>query len=353
MKNKGLLIIFIILFLLSSASAGIGYYEHTKSKPEKPNIGNTTEAKITYKYYLEDEEVQEMPGAEKILDELGNETDKYKYKFSLVRCVDATVSGQFNEEEWKFVPNVEKDTTCNLFFVNSTYEVTLTVTNGKADDNNPKYIEREKDGEFKIIPSEGYKFSEVQCSDEKSATWNEQNNTLTINAIMKNVACKVVFTVKELKMDVTVVNGKGNTTETAKYGESVSAIVEPNEGFQKGELSCTNDQVADFKDNKITISKLTDNTKCTLTFIEKPVKKYSIKITTLPDTISIIKGSKENTVEEGKTGEFMLKGTSDNIKPSIKCSVEPSKAEDTTEGYKYTFLNVTKDITCEVTAVAE
>ena len=82
-------------------------------------------------------------------------------------------------------------------------------------------------------------------------------------------------------------------------------------------------------------------------------KKYSIKITTLPDTISIIKGSKENTIEEGKTGEFMLKGTSDNIKPSIKCSVEPSKAEDTTEGYKYTFLNVTKDITCEVTAVAE
>lgn len=49
----------------------------------------------------------------------------------------------------------------------------------------------------------------------------------------------------------------------------------------------------------------------------------------------------------------MLKGTSDNIKPSIKCSVEPSKAENTTEGYKYTFLNVTKDITCEVTAVAE
>ena len=184
MKNKGLLIIFIILFLLSSASAGIGYYEHTKSKPEKPNTGNTTEAKITYKYYLEDEEVQEMPGAEKILDELGNETDKYKYKFSLVRCVDTTVSGQFNVEEWKFVPIVEKDTTCNLFFVNSTYEVTLTVTNGKADDNNPKYIEREKDGEFKIIPSEGYKFSEVQCSDEKSATWNEQNNSLPSNAIM-------------------------------------------------------------------------------------------------------------------------------------------------------------------------
>ena len=37
MKNKGLLIIFIILFLLSSASAGIGYYEHTKSNTEKPN----------------------------------------------------------------------------------------------------------------------------------------------------------------------------------------------------------------------------------------------------------------------------------------------------------------------------
>ena len=48
----------------------------------------------------------------------------------------------------------------------------------------------------------------------------------------------------------------------------------------------------------------------------------------------------------------MLKGTT-GVKPTIKCSVEPSKTENTTEGYLYTFLNVTKDITCEVTAVAE
>ncbi|UKI57209.1 MAG: hypothetical protein L6V81_07480 [Clostridium sp.] len=43
-------------------------------------------------------------------------------------------------------------------------------------------------------------------------------------------------------MDVTVVNGKGTTTETAKYGESISAIVEPNEGYQNPKLECTNDQ---------------------------------------------------------------------------------------------------------------
>ena len=351
MKNKGLFIILLMLFLLSVAGAGIGFYEHNKVKPNNPNP-ETPQAKITYKYYLEDEEVQEMPGADKIMDELGNETDKYKYKFARYQCIDNTVTGQFNEDEWKFVPNVEKDTTCNLFFVNSTYEVTLTVTNGKADESNPKYIEREKDGEFKIIPSEGYKFESAQCSDDKTATWNEENNTLTINAIMKSVACKIVFEVKELKMDVTVVNGKGTTTETAKYGESISAIVEPNEGYQNPKLECTNDQKAEFKDNKITISKITDNTKCTLTFVEKPIKKYNIKITTLPDTITIVKGSTDNSVEEGKTGTFMLKGTT-GVKPTIKCSVEPSKTENTTEGYLYTFLNVTKDITCEVTAVAE
>ena len=40
---------------------------------------------------------------------------------------------------------------------------------------------------------------------------------------MKNVACKVIFSIKELKMDVTVVNGKGTTTEyirkVGKYGK--------------------------------------------------------------------------------------------------------------------------------------
>ena len=92
-----------------------------------------------------------MPTNEKILDDLGNETDKYKYKFSKFQCTDSTIVGQFDEEEWKFVPNEEKESICNLFFVNSTYEVTLTITNGKADDNNPKYITLKLnpiDGEF-------------------------------------------------------------------------------------------------------------------------------------------------------------------------------------------------------------
>lgn len=352
MKNKGLLIVFILLFVISSACAGIGYYEHTKKDKNKPTPDTPVTEKITYKYYLEDTEVQEMPTNEKILDDLGNETDKYKYKFSKFQCEDTTVTGQFNEDTWSFVPNTEKNTTCNLYFVNSTYEVTLTVTNGTANENNPKYIEREKDGEFVIIPAEGYKFESTQCSDDKTATWNDETNTLTINAIMKSVACKVVFAIKELKMDVTVVNGKGTTTETAKYGESVSAIVEASEGYQDPTLECTNNQKAEFKDNKITISKITDNTKCTLTFKAKPVVNYSIKIDTLPDTISVIKGSTDNKVEEGKTGTFMLKGI-DGVKPEIKCSVEPSKVDKTTEGYLYTFLNVTKNITCSVTAVAE
>lgn len=349
MKNKGLLVVFIILFILSASAAGIGYYEHTKKEPEAPNNNDSKEGTITYKYYLEDLEVEEMPKNEKILDDLGNETDKYKYKFSKFQCTDSTIVGQFDEEKWEFIPNEEKEATCNLFFVNSTYEVTLTVTNGKADDNNPKYIEREKDGEFIIIPSEGYQFESTQCSDDKTATWNEQNNTLTINAIMKNVACKVIFSIKELKMDVTVVNGKGTTTETAKYGESVEAIVEPNEGYQTPTINCTNNQTAEFKDNKLIISKITDNTKCTLTFEAKPANKYSIKIDTLPDTITIVKGSTENSVEEGKTGSFTLKGQ-DGIKPKLECTVQPSNEDSANGEYTYTFLNVTKNITCKVTA---
>ena len=55
MKNQGLFIVLVILFLLSSAGAIIGYIE--RNKENEPTIDPGTTAKITYVYYLEDQEV--------------------------------------------------------------------------------------------------------------------------------------------------------------------------------------------------------------------------------------------------------------------------------------------------------
>ena len=95
MKNKGLFIIFIILFILSASAAGIGYYEHTKKEPTVPNNNNSKDGKITYKYYLEDLEVEQMPTNEKILDDLGCSKDMIG-KDELIKKLDS-----INLEEYK------------------------------------------------------------------------------------------------------------------------------------------------------------------------------------------------------------------------------------------------------------
>ena len=79
-------------------------------------------------------------------------------------------------------------------------------------------------------------------------------------------------------MDLNVKNGQGSTTENAKYGESVSAVVEANEGYDSPKIECTNNQEPTLENNRLTIEKLTDNTTCTVTFNKVKETKYKLTI---------------------------------------------------------------------------
>lgn len=350
MRNKGMLIILVILFVAALAGGTVGYFENKK---ENKNSGgnNTNEPKITYKYYLEDVEQSTMPTNVTSTDENGVVTTNVLYVFSRFVCTN-DVTGDFNIEEWKFVPTEEKESVCSLYFVNSKYEVTLTITNGEASADNLKYIEREKNGTFVITPDEGYEFESSTCSDAKQTEWNPETNTLAINTIMEDVACKVVFKIKQLKMDVTVVNGEGNATETAEYGQSVEAIVTPKAGYEKPTIKCTNNQTATFENNKITIDKLTENTSCKVTFTATPVETFTLKVT-IPAALDFTAGSDKQKVNSGATGSFTIKPNIDGVTVgAITCGgVTPSSTDRRADGsVKYTFLNMSKNITCTVTA---
>lgn len=353
MKNKGKIFFVTVLLILSSTAGIIGYKENKKGNE---NINNEPKkASVIYNYFLEGLQTNEIPTNEVEIDESGNETINKMYEIEKYSCTN-NLTGNFDEDAWTFIPDRNDiDSTCSLYFLKTKYEVTLTISNGIEDESNNKYVEREKNGVFKIIPNEGYIFNgNYLCSDEKDAQWNENENTLTINAVTKDIACKVIFEIKNLKMDVTVINGNGNTTENVNYGEKVEAIVNPKDGYEKPKIECTNNQTAIFKDSKITIEKLTDNTSCKVTFNPVPIEKYNLTIKNLPENIKIVTGDTTQSIEKGKTATITLKADEGYEINSISCEgVTPSKEVLDNGSIKYTFLSIEKNVTCEIESKAK
>lgn len=351
MKRKVILTILSVLFLISYSGAATGFYysKNRTNEPTKP--AENKQGKVTLVYYLEDEKVDQMPVNVEI-DEEGNEIKTDTYLFSRFVCTNE-LSGKFDTEKWQFVPAEEKDSTCNLYFVHSKYSVTLTIVNGVEDENNEEYVEREKNGVFKITPDDGYAYKDALCSDDKEVFWDDENKSLLINAVTKDVMCKVNFTVKTLSAKINVVNGTGNTTAEVKYGESVNAVVEANDGYEKPLVECTNEQTATYENGKVSIEKLTDNTECKITFNPVPIKMYQLNVE-LPSQVIVISGSTSQEIESGKDGTFTLQ-TDDGYLSNLSCGdITPSKVEDINSSTKkYTFLSVTSDISCKVTAVRD
>ena len=95
---------------------------------------------------------------------------------------------------------------------------------------------------------------------------------------MSDVNCDISFNRKQIKINVVVKNGKGNTTESVYYGDSKSIIVEPNDGFKNAKVSCTNGQTATFDNNTINFTSLTSDTSCTITFQKLAVVNYKLNV---------------------------------------------------------------------------
>ncbi len=354
MKNKIGIVITSLLFIISSAAAATGYVYSKEGNVDKTNTDNNKDT-ITYEYYLDDVKQTNMPQKEELLDEFGNPTGKNKYLFSRFNCTN-NVSGSFDEENWNFNPENEKESTCSLYFVNSQYTVTVDARGGIVTSSNPNIVDRGSDIEFNITPDEGYEFTgtEVTCSNNKTATWDQSTNTLSVSSVTEDMACTISFTIKELRVDITVKNGTGNTTENTSYGGNISAIVEPNSGYENPTVTCTNKQEAKFENNKLIIDKLTDNTACTISFSKVEPKNYNVKLTDIPEEVTVTT-AKEFTIVSGGTVTFTLKANDGFVVSGISCTpqVVPETTNNADGTVSYKFLSVTQDIDCKITASAK
>lgn len=340
MNRKLIIIILSVLFIISSSLSLIGFIHHEKNK--KQNNLPPIKEKITYEYYLEDELQKNIPS---------NETDEdgvHLYKYTKYTCNNG-ITGNFNEDTWEFEVSEEKKGTCKIYFVKSFYDVDITATNGEVDENNERKISRESDGQFKITPTDGYEFNEVNCSNNKKADYNKKTNILTINAITEDVACKIDFDIKAVKMTLKVKNGSGNTEETVNYGESVAVLVQPKDGYEKPTVVCTNNQEAIIKDGTLSIQKLTKDTVCTATYTKIPIIKYKLSIV-LPEHATLVSGNTTQQIVAGKDASFSVK-PDDNYELEINCGGPRPEMESLDDGtVNYTLLEVNKSLTCTITA---
>lgn len=372
---KTLSIFTAFLFIISCALTVLGY---TTSKKEKepevdPNSNETViDRNITYKYYLEGQLVSEMPMNS--IKEESNETnetnqtnetnetieEEQKYKFDEYKCTNG-VTGEFDLEKWKFIPNRSDTATCELYFNKAKYDVTLTIIKGKADENNNFSIERYKDGVFNIIPDDGYEFSEYQCSNDKTAEYDKSKNTFKISAISSDVTCKLTFTEKKLSFELTIKNGNcgeecvgGKIKKTLYYGEKTIFLVSPQNGYEFDEkkLNCNNNQTATYESGNLSITPTAD-TKCTLEFKKSIVVKHKISIRNSENAdvkakFSITQGSDEITVEDGGTGTMEILSNDVTILPKLDCPKQIPDFTDKGNSRVFTWMGVTKDITCDL-----
>lgn len=354
--KKGLIVLLGILSVLCFAGGAIGYMEANKTKPDVPSDNKD---KIKYVYYLDGTLVTKelVSNKKSYIDATSSslvETTTNDIVFTNSSCTN-NLTGTFDTNTWEFVPSEEKVSTCSLYFNRANYDVTLTVTGGEVDANQDTKVAREKNGIFKIKPHEGYEFDSVICSNNKEASWDKDNNVLSINAITEDVACKVVFKIKSLTFKLKAENGTGDNQLTVEYGKNISSLATPNKDYEfasNAKITCTNNQVATYDQSKsvVVIDKLTDNTECTIKFTPVKVEKFKVSLT-MPEHVKVTKGSTSQEVNKNATAEFTLKADTGYELVKMDCDgTEPAKTVNSADNsVTYKIPNVIKNMTCTVT----
>lgn len=266
MKNKkGVAIMLGILALASLILGILGFIKSRESNNQKEYV-------VTYRYYLNDVEVDAMPTnptliapeGEEETDPETNDIEKL-YAFHTATCTNK-VKGVWDEATWTFTPDNTADSTCKLYFVTTYNTITFEVTNGTLTPMENNKIQRGEDAVVIITPTEGYEYEKSECTNNEIVEWNKEKKELRVKAIYAETTCKVTFKISNFSVEVKVNNGTGATKLEYEYGKKVEVSVLPSAGYSSPEITCTNSQNGRWSNNTFTIEKLTAETTCTLSF---------------------------------------------------------------------------------------
>ena len=314
-----------VLCVICATFGGIGFYYSKNPSEEEKFL-------VDYMYYIDNARVSAMP------ENIGS-YDYYDYT-----CTNK-VTGEWNESEWTFTPNLTDNTNCTLYFKTKTYEVNLAFNGAKNIDEKYTGVTTVKKGEsidFEVEYDEGYGFGSVECSNGEVGTFNEESNKVVIGPFIGNSSCEVTFKIKSYTVKLETKNGTpGSQTVNVEHGKKATLDVEPTENYTFDNVTCTNDQEATFKEknNTLNIAKVTSNTSCSLKF-----KLKSFKITVKVDNGTVDTESKK--VAYGKSETFSI--TANDGYTLDEATVECKGVEAELNNAKLQVSSVTKDTTCTV-----
>lgn len=351
-KGKSVVITLIALIVICLACGTIGLLENNKpSNSKKPN--KDKDYKVAYKYYLDGEEVEEMIEQEYTTSENqgfeGAEEKTPNYMFEKYTCTN-NVTGEFDEENWEFNPDLTANTTCRLYFIRTMHEVTFEANNGKLPSGSSEEklkVELNKEGTINIIPNDGYEYDKVECNNEVLAEYNAETRDLKVSNVKKDSICRIYFKVRSYTAEAKASNG--TVTEDKKssnYGGTVIFNVKPAENYKYESVTCTNGQNGIYNEvnETLTISGLSNDTVCTVNF---KAQKLSV---TLNIENGKIKNGYTTTVEvaEGMTATFAIEANEGYVLTGMDVTCGNTKIEHQGQGIIKVY-DVKENATCKAT----
>ena len=305
-NNKIAIIVLSILFPICAACGIIGLLASKKQTEGVP----TETYKIKYIYYVDDVEVTELP--KNVLVSTSTAT-AVSYVFDRYSCTNQVI-GKWNEISWQFDAELTNNATCKLYFNKGSYKLTFSIEYGEirnpdgsvmseADKTKDIIVARGKDKVIKIEPDEGYKLATIECTPETDTNWDKENKELTVKNVKEDTKCIIKFEISKYEIELKVSNGSGATTLNSEHGKAINASVTPTTGYGNPIVSCSNNQVGVWKDNKFSIDKITSDTSCTVEF----------KLATYEINVNVTNGTStpsKNSVNYNGSKEFVIKANS-------------------------------------------
>ena len=152
----------------------------------------------------------------------------------------------------------------------------------------------------------------------------------------------------KFNVETQVTNGAGSTKVEYEYGKKVDITTIPAEEYGDPEILCTNEQKGTWKDNVFTIEKLTNDTKCTITF-RKVQTKVSFKVSIDVGTHGTLESGDASTViAAGSNAWWTVRAKTGYIVESVTCTAG-SVIKSGTNPYSIKLENITSDAECSVT----
>ena len=262
-------------------------------------IINTYEVKIKVINGTSNEEVKEVDSGENAIFTITNNNGYSNPEVTCTNDQKGTI-----EINTLTVSNVTNDTTCTVTYKPITYTITYNLDGGSASGNPNSYTVESETITLNNPSKTGYTFTGWTGSNGSTA-----QTTVTIpKGSTGDKSYTANYNINTYTVNVTVLNGTINdaTSKIVNFNGSTTFAVSPSSGYGNPTVTCTNSQVGSISGTTLTVSNVTNNTTCTVTYVElDPIlqsvtSNYSGELWAYKDSITKI--VIEDTIAE-KTGE--------------------------------------------------